>query len=92
MPSGFSEAQRGIHEGTTDIETYPDQLDDAITDALAGMIDGVKDLVMNAGSLEDIRDGLMDLYPEIGTKEFGSIMQRALIAASMLGSVEVKGA
>lgn len=91
-PAAFSQNARGADEGQDDIDAYTDQLDDATAEILAGMIDGVKALVMNAASLEEIRDGLIDLYPQASAPEFGAIMQRALTAASLLGSVEVGGA
>ena len=45
---------------------------------------------MTAKSMEEIRDGLIDFYPEFDAAQLGSIMQRAFAAAEMAGRYEAQ--
>lgn len=52
---------------------------------VAGWIDQIEALVRRAGSLEEIRDGLLALLPDIDTDQFGQVMQHALTIAGVAG-------
>jgi phage gp29-like protein len=45
--------------------------------------------VQRAKSFEEIRDGLLDLYPDMDTSDLGAMMQQALTAAELSGRFEV---
>lgn len=59
----------------------------SITDML---IEPIRELVMQAQTLEEIRDGLLDLLPELDESELGALMQRALASADLAGRFEIE--
>ncbi|MDP1696488.1 MAG: DUF935 family protein [Xanthomonadaceae bacterium] len=52
---------------------------------IAGWIDQIEALVRSAESLEEIRDGLLALLPNLDTEQFGQVMQQALAIAGVAG-------
>jgi len=75
--------------GAGDIaDAFAEQLHTAAAAAMDGLIEPVKRLVMEATSLEDLRDRLLDLYAEMGTEQLATVMQRALTAAELAGRYE----
>lgn len=52
---------------------------------IAGWIDDIEALVRRARSIEDIRDGLLALLPDLNTEQFGDAMQTALAIAGVAG-------
>ena len=71
----------------------PADREDQLTAALAreadpvieGWVDQVDALVQRARSLEEIRDGLLELLPDMSTERLGRTMQRALAVAGIAG-------
>lgn len=64
------------------------------TDALAGeamdaMIGRVKDLVGAAASLDEVRDGLLGLRPEMPVADLAAVMRQALLVAELSGRSEI---
>ncbi|MFM5490824.1 DUF935 family protein, partial [Aeromonas veronii] len=57
---------------------------------LAGMTDAVQALVMQATTLEEIRDGLLALEPELSHDELGALMAQAIAASELLGMLEME--
>lgn len=57
---------------------------------LAGMTDAVQTLVMQATTLEEIRDGLLALEPELSHDELGALMAQAIAASELLGMLEME--
>ena len=55
------------------------------TEALTGLLDPVERLVMNATSLEEIRNGLNAMYQGMDGEEFEELMAKAMFAAGMYG-------
>ncbi|MFH1984131.1 MAG: DUF935 domain-containing protein [Pseudomonadota bacterium] len=49
------------------------------------MIARIRELVMSAGSLEEIRDHIIDLYPAIDSDELGLVMARAMATSELAG-------
>jgi phage gp29-like protein len=96
-PSSFSErrADRCPHCGSFaahEMDT-PDVIGQPLSDAAAPMTDGliapVQRLVKTAQSLEEIRDGLIDLYGEIDPRALGALMAQAMTLADIEGQYEV---
>ena len=56
---------------------------------LNSMSDAVTELVKNASSLEEIRDGILELEPQISTEGFSELMAKAMAASELLGALEV---
>jgi len=89
----------GVKPGTTPPEfaepgagdvadAFAEQLHTAAAAAMDGLIEPVKRLVMEATSLEDLRDRLLDLYAEMDASQLATVMQRALTAAELAGRYE----
>jgi len=57
---------------------------------IALMVQTVRELVMSADSLEDIRDGLLGLYPEMHTEKLSQLMELALSGADLAGRMTVR--
>jgi len=70
-----------------------DVLADRLDVESAGMVDDftekIKALVSKSETLEEVRDGLLDLYPKMNASELGSLMQKAFTAAELSGRYEV---
>lgn len=71
-------------------ESYADQLGEAASQAMDGLIEPVRRLVATANSLEEVRDGLLALYAEMDVADLAAIMQRALAAAELAGRYEAR--
>jgi phage gp29-like protein len=57
---------------------------------LSGIIDPVRDLLSTCASLEEFRDRLIDLYPDMNDKDFADIMAQALITADLAGRYDAQ--
>lgn len=57
---------------------------------LSGMTESVQKLVLTANSLDEIRDGLLTLAPDISSDELGEVMAKAITASELLGMLEVQ--
>jgi phage gp29-like protein len=57
---------------------------------LSGMIDPVRDLLSSVSSLEEFRDRLIDLYPDMNEKEFADILSQALTTADLAGRYDAQ--
>lgn len=66
-----------------------DQAEEAAPLAMAGLLDPVRELVTRARSLEEIRDGLLELAPKMDGSEFSKLMAQALVIAQLAGRQEV---
>ncbi len=67
-----------------------DRLQAEAAPLLAGMTDAVQALVMQATTLEEIRDGLLALEPELSHDELGALMAQAIAASELLGMLEME--
>ena len=54
------------------------------------MMEPVERLIDEAETLEEVRDGLLDLYSEMDPTRFARILQRGMVAAEMAGMYEVE--
>ncbi len=67
----------------------PDQLTALIAqraDAeISAWVDQARDLIEHAGSLEEIRDGLLARSPDMGVDTFAELMQRAMAVSTVAG-------
>lgn len=68
---------------------YTDQLDDATEDALASLIEPARRLVMQAKSLDEIRDSLLSIYEDMDAETLANVMRDAFLAAELAGRFEV---
>ncbi|MBN0274133.1 DUF935 family protein, partial [Pseudomonas aeruginosa] len=65
------------------------QLDDALRPTTDRWIDQVRALVQSASSLDEIRDGLEQLLPNMTLEQYADAMAQALAAAALQGRVEI---
>jgi len=56
---------------------------------MAELLAPVADLLETAGTLEEVRDGLIALYPDMAAGRIGDLMQQALAAAELAGRYEI---
>lgn len=76
-----------------DVPDYPDaqveRLEGAAQPALEGMIEQIRAIVEEAGSLEELRDRLADAFDELDSGQFALVMTEALAAAELGGRYEL---
>lgn len=70
-------------------KTAVEQLDDAMRPSTDQWIDQIRALVQNASSLDEIRDGLEQLLPDMSLDQYAAAMAQALAAAALQGRVEI---
>ena len=66
-----------------------EQLDHQMQSVTEGWIDRIRALVMRAESLEQIRDGLEALLPNMTTEQYADAMAEALAAAALQGRYDI---
>lgn len=69
--------------------TAADRLDDHLQPATARWIEQIRQLVENADSLEQIRDGLASLLPNMSIELYAEGMAQALAAAALQGRLDI---
>ena len=69
--------------------TAAEQLDDQLQPSTGQWIQRIRDLVQGADSLEQIRDGLERLLPDMSLEQYAEVMAQALAAAALQGRVEI---
>jgi phage gp29-like protein len=65
------------------------QLDKAVSPALAGWVDAIKGAAEAASSLEDLRDRLTNLIPDMTLDDYAEAMRQGLAAAALAGRYEI---
>ncbi|BBO80179.1 hypothetical protein DSCO28_07450 [Desulfosarcina ovata subsp. sediminis] len=79
-------------EGTKQTDTadrLADRMDEDAAQLMRDLMDPARNLVMTASSLEEIRDGLIDLFPHMDASDLGTLMQQAMTVAELAGRSEV---
>jgi len=94
--ASFAGAHRCPHcsgsfaEGETDTpDVIIEPLSDAAQPRIDKMVDRVRKLVFSAKSLDEIRDGLLDLYGDLDPRDLGALMAQAMTLADIEGRYEV---
>jgi len=65
------------------------QLEQVALQPLADMIAVIRRKVDEAQSLEELRDGLLDAWPQMDSRQLAEVMAQALAAAAMAGRYEI---
>lgn len=73
------------------LDGWADKAIDAAGETLADWLAPIREVILSGGSLEEIRDGLLKVYPDLKAREMGSLMQKAFALSELLGRSEVKG-
>ena len=69
-----------------------DKTEAACAGPMAGLIEPVRRLVCSAASLEEIRDGVYELYAEMDPAGLADALEKAMKAAEMRGRGSVRRA
>ncbi|MBQ4852697.1 DUF935 family protein, partial [Pseudoalteromonas sp. MMG012] len=72
-----------------DLAVIEEQLRTVVGPLMDTLIEPVKQAVLKAQSLEQLRDSIIDLAGELDTTELGAQMQLAIAASTLLGRMEV---
>jgi phage gp29-like protein len=76
--------------GLTATLAIADRAGEQADQVISSWVDQVRQLFANAGSLEEARDRLIDLYPDMSGAMFSEVMSQALTVANLAGRVGVK--
>jgi len=66
-------------------DVMADRVDQQSSSMLDDLLSPIRDLVMTTTSLEEIRDQIIDRYPEMNSSDLGPLMQQAMTAAKFAG-------
>jgi len=86
---GMMRGQYNVHPVAAIASAQADRLADDIAPVMDDWIDKIRALVDRAKSLEELREGLLALAPEMNIDQFADAMQQALTAAAMAGRVDI---
>jgi len=80
----------GFAEGDDQAPTaFADRLEDETEAEMDRLIEPVRRMVQQAGSLEEVRRNLEGMFEELPSEQLGKVMQKALAAAELAGTYEV---
>ncbi|WP_275629817.1 DUF935 domain-containing protein [Pseudomonas sp. 273] len=89
LPAASAPGQAVATAQVTLPKTAADQLDDTMRPATDQWIDQIRALVQSAATLDEIRDGLDQLLPNMSMEQYADAMAQALAAAALQGRVEI---
>lgn len=69
-----------------------EQLDRNLQPVMTRWIGVLRDLVEKASSLEELRDAVLNLQPDMGLDDYATVMAQALAAAHLAGRHDITGA
>lgn len=76
--------------GNTDaVESQLDRLQQEADAAIQDWVEQARSLVDEVGSLEELRDRLIELYPQMNAEQFSQVMGDALAAAHLAGRYDI---
>tara|TARA_R110001583_G_scaffold178954_2_gene335276 strand:+ start:5990 stop:7552 length:1563 start_codon:yes stop_codon:yes gene_type:complete len=76
--------------GRADLDATGKQIDSLTNDdPTAAWSDAIRELAETAESLEELRDRLVELLPDLGTEGFANVMADALAAAHLAGRYDI---
>jgi phage gp29-like protein len=88
LPAEFA-ARDPRGSGRAIVDDFAARLADEASPRIQAMVVKVRALLDQSGSLEEAREKLIALYPDLGTKDFAEVMTRALVATDLAGRSEV---
>lgn len=84
---GFAERDDASARRRADM--MADRLERDAEPAMAALMEPVRRLVASASSMEEIRDGLLNLYEDMPSEQLAQVMQKAIAAAELAGRADV---
>ena len=88
-PPALGFAERDDASARRRSDAMADRLEREAEPAMAALMEPVRRLVENAGSMQEIRDGLLNLYEEMPSEQLAQVMQKAIAAAELSGRADV---
>jgi len=85
VPAAFAEAAAPASVPAV----MADRLADDLQPALDSWIDQIRDLAERATSLDELRDGLLALAPDMSLDQYAAAMGQALVAAAAAGRADI---
>lgn len=82
-------AGRAVATAQQPARTAADRLDDSLQPITGQWIERIRALVQEAESLEQIRDGLAELLPDMSIEQYAEAMAQALAAAALQGRLDI---
>lgn len=82
-------AGRAVATAQKPATTAADRLDDDLQPLTGKWISRIRQLVEGAETLEQIRDGLAELLPDMGIEQYADAMAQALAAAALQGRLDI---
>ena len=83
---GFAEADDSVRKRG---KRMADRLEEEAVPGWDAMMEPVRRLVETAGSLEEIRDGLVNLYEDMPSDQVAKVLQKAIATADLAGRADV---
>jgi len=71
------------------VDELTEALESRSAAALDTLMEPIRRLVLNAGSLEDIRDGMEAMFDQLPSEQLATMMREALAVAHLIGRLEV---
>lgn len=89
LASTKAKVGKAVSGARDSLEPYTQKAVSEAGPLLEGLLQPVRELVMSASSLEEVRDKLLDMYADLDPLELGNLMEQALSLAELLGRFEV---
>jgi len=90
VSDNLSSTQFAEGDGRDIVDAQADNFDVVSADPFAKIMEPIRRLVETATSLQDIRDGLVALYPDMDDAGFARLLQEAMTAANLAGRADIK--
>lgn len=87
QPLGF--AERDDQSAKRRGDRLADRLEREAEPAWADMMEPVRRLVQTAATMEELRDGLLNLYEDMPSEQLAKVMQKAIATAELSGRADV---
>ena len=82
-------AERDDESARRRSDAMADRLEREAMPGMDAMMEPVRRLVETAGTMEELRDGLVNLYEDMPSDQLAKVMQRAIAAAELSGRADV---
>jgi phage gp29-like protein len=79
-----------LQSGAPLVAVWGDRIGDIASPAIAAMVDQIRALAADCGSLEELRDRVIELYPKLNPNLVARALQQALVASNLAGHYEAK--
>lgn len=90
VPGRTAQAAAQVTAQASDVvDAQADRLEQEADKPITAMIDTVKKIIESANTLEELRDGLLDAWPEMDSRAFADVMAEALSAAALAGRFDI---